>query len=135
MIVTTALAEIPLPEALTPNGERNWTYAELDPPDQHFLVTLNTTIDEDLILPRTFLVSTCNILLGSLPGLTAQGELVAVQFISPSSLNGTGHYRLDHIREIWGDKHSWAWRYVLADGSELIDGEVSSPGWECLLML
>lgn len=52
-----------------------------------------------------------------------------------SSLNGTGHYRLDHIRQIWGDKHSWACRYVLADGSELIHGEVSSPGWECLLML
>ncbi len=134
MIVTSAHAEFPLPESLSPNGERDWTYVELDPPDQYFLVTLNT-IDEDLNVQRTFLMSTFLTLLGSLPGLRADGEIVAVQFISPSRLNGTGHYRLDHIRQIWGDKHSWVWRYVLADGSELIDGEVSSTGWQCLLML
>lgn len=135
MIVTTKDAEIPLPEALSPNGERNWTYAELDPPAQLLLLSIETTLEADYVIDRTLLFSSYIFLSSALANLSAESKVIAVQFISPGSLNGTGHFRLDLVRQIWRDQLSFAVRYVLADGSELIDGDTTTADWQCVIAL
>ena len=133
MIITTKMAEIPSPLFLSPNGERHWTHAELELPAQYFLMSVKTQDADGYEIGRTFLISTCELLSDFLANIPEKTTVTAVQFMSPSRLNGTGQYRLDPIHQVWRDRQSNTLRYILTDGNELIDDEIDDPNWECII--
>jgi hypothetical protein len=114
MFHTYPEAELPLPPGLAVNSERTWHRIEFGLHLPYYLVTLDVETEDG-----PFVQTVC---FSSLRGLNLGGSADAgmrlrhVCLMSPSWMNGTGHYHLDELSQVWSDESYLELVFVLGDG-------------------
>lgn len=120
MFYTAPEAELPLPTALAPGGERAWHWVELGLSIPYFLATVRHS-DESEALRHERTMMFCDV--GAIVQLAKDScdgfKLVRVALFSPGYMNGTGTYQLNQLAEVWQDPASGEQRFLLADGTRL----------------
>lgn len=117
MFHTHASAEMFIPPALAPNGQRGWYWLELPIQVPYFLLSFSMDI-EGGALNRNFLFSRLDDVLGLLSEMGDSISNVKLSLMSPGYMNGSDTYQLDCVQEIWKCESNQL-MFVLADGSKL----------------
>lgn len=127
MFYTAPEAELPLPTALAPGGERAWHWVEFGLAIPYFLATVRYSDEGEAIRhERTMLFSDVKAIVQLAKDSRDGFKLVHVALFSPGYLNGSGTYQLNQLAEIWQDSASGEQRFMLADGTRLETGMTGS---------
>lgn len=117
MFHTSSEAELPVPLALAPNGERVWSWVELGLKLHYYFVTVRITDDDDMTLERHLIFSDLRSLQELVANPPAHVHLQRVDLLSPGYMNGSSGYQLAQLSEVW--QASGEQRFIMADGAEL----------------
>lgn len=117
MLHTSPEAELPVPSALAPNGERVWSWVELGLKLPYYLVTVLFTDDDDVKLERHLIFSDLSAIQELVANPPAHVHLQRVDLLSPGYMNGSSGYQLAQLSEVW--QASGEQRFIMANGAEL----------------
>ncbi|MFZ3041571.1 MAG: hypothetical protein WA108_07225 [Thiobacillus sp.] len=116
MLHTFPDAELPIPSALAPNGERTWSWVELGLKLPYYFVTVLFTDDNDVKLERHLILSDLRTIQELAANPPSHVHLQRVDLLSPGYMNGSSGYQLAQLSEVW--QASGEQRFIMADGAE-----------------
>lgn len=117
MLHTYPDAEVTLPKALAPNGERLWHWVELGLNCPYFLLEVLTET-EDGPYTRQIVSADVQMLLHTANTPSENVRLLSVSVLTPAYVNGTDGYAFGRLSELWSaDEESLLdLLFVLDDG-------------------
>lgn len=119
MFETHPQAEIKLPAALAPFGEKSWRWIEFAVHVPYLYLSVNVDVGEDATIGREFLFSHLSDMLGLLAASGGEFKDKKVGLFSTGDMNGSDFYQFCRVREIWQHQKSHKKMFVMSDGARL----------------
>jgi len=117
MFHTHPEAELRLPLAFSPIGERSWHWVELAIQIPYFLLSFKVET-EDGTIGRHFIFNRESDAMSLIANSKDVIRDVKMGLLSPGYMNGSNSYQLGQIKEIWGIPDSPEKMYVMSDGEK-----------------
>lgn len=137
MFYSSPEAEVHVPKALAPNGERSWRWVELALQVPYFLLSIVIST-KDCEMVRHLVLGQLSDVLDMAAQQSNSLQILGLGLLSPGYMNGSQHYQMGQVREIWCAKgRGQPTVFVMADGAKLsfaLGGE-TPEGHEMELLL